>query len=203
MPAYFIYDDLEKLDFIDKINTQYQPTGGAYHVSNLENGNSTGQYSLGWSFFHFPAFVCGHLAAKIFGFPADGFSKPYQIAVSFYGLFVSFFGVLFTFFNLRNYFSFKVSYAAILLLLLGTNALNYFAIDTGHTHGPLFFLYALLVYLSISWHFKPSLVKSVLIGLTLGLMVSIRPTEIIAVLIPLLTVACPMPGCSGRPGGPT
>ena len=107
------------------------------------------------------------------------------MAISFYGLAFAYLGLILTFYNLRNYFSLKTSALSILLLLLGTNALNYFAIDSAHTHGPLFFLYALLIYLSISWHKNPTLFKSIGIGFVYGLMCTIRPTEIIAILIPV------------------
>lgn len=185
LPAYFIYDDIESLSFVEDINKKYHPAGENYKTIPLENGNATGQYSLGWTIFHLPAFALGHVLAKLSTFPADGFSKPYPMAISFYGLIFAYLALLLSFSNLRKYFSFKVSALSLLLLLLGTNALNYFAIDSAHTHGPLFFLYSLLIYLSISWHQKPSIFKSICIGLVYGLMCTIRPTEIIAILIPL------------------
>lgn len=185
LPAFFIYDDLEKLSFVETINQQYHLVGENFELTKLPNGNATGQYSLGWAFFHSPAFALGHLAALLSNHPTDGFSIPYQIALNLYGIAIAYLGILLSFFNLRNYFSFNVSALSVLFLLLGTNALNYFAIDSAHTHGPLFFLYALLIFTTISWHKRPSLIKSILIGIVGGLMCTMRPTEILALLIPL------------------
>lgn len=184
-PALFIYNDIEKLDFVESINQKYSPAGNNYQLTTLENGNSTGQYSLGWSIFYLPAFAIGHLSAAILDYPQDGFSLPYQMAISFYGIIFSIIGLLLTYRNLRNYFEFKESYISIILVLLGTNALNYFAIDTAHTHSALFFLYSLLIYLTISWHKTSNSITSIAIGLTLGLMCIMRPTEVIAISIPL------------------
>lgn len=53
------------------------------------------------------------------------------------------------------------------------------------SHGILFFLYALLIGLTIRWHENKNLWNAALIGLVIGLAVLCRPTELIMIFIPL------------------
>jgi hypothetical protein len=70
--------------------------------------------------------------------------------------------------------------------VLATNAIQYFSIDNAQSHAPIFFLYTIILWLSIKWHQKPSSILAFLAGYVIGLATISRPTEAIMVLIPIL-----------------
>jgi len=69
---------------------------------------------------------------------------------------------------------------------LGTNYLNYAAIDGAITQCTLFTIYTLLIYLIIQFNKESSLLKSIGIAAIIGLGALTRPSEIISCIIPLL-----------------
>lgn len=87
LPAKFIHND-PQLDF-KWFNKVYQAN---YSVSSFENPEDNflvnwqqkriNKYYTGLSVLWFPFFVGGHLVAKIFHYPPDGFSAPYQWAIA-------------------------------------------------------------------------------------------------------------------------
>ena len=186
LPAAFIYKDLKQVAFREEIHQKYQPAGSPYQAFQYESGNFVMKYSAGMAVQYLPSFLIAHAVAAPLGYPADGFSKPYQVAISLGSLLISFLGLWFMRKNLLYYFSDQVSAAVLLILVFATNYLDYSAINGAMTHNYLFTLYALLVWQTIQFYRAPSLRKSLAIGLIVGLAALTRPTEIIAVLIPVL-----------------
>lgn len=82
---------------------------------------------------------------------------------------------------------FKDSAVAIVLLgiYFATNYLNQNTIENAYTHNHLFTLYALLLLLTEKYYRSPKASTIISIGITIGLMILIRPTELIAILIPM------------------
>jgi len=87
---------------------------------------------------------------------------------------------------LLTYFSEGVTALTMVMIVLGTNYFELTAYDGALVHNALFTIYTLIIWFTIRWHEKPAWRTSVLLGLLIGLAVIIRPTEIIAILIPLL-----------------
>ena len=81
LPSFFIYKDLTTLNWFSNANQQYDLTGSLYQANKIENGNYVAKYLMGISILTSPFFMIGHLAAKPFGYPQDGFSLPYQLAI--------------------------------------------------------------------------------------------------------------------------
>jgi hypothetical protein len=73
-----------------------------------------------------------------------------------------------------------------LCMVAGSNYLNYASIDGAMTHNWVFTLYSLLIFSTIKFYQKPSRRWALAIGLVIGWAVITRPTELIAVLIPVL-----------------
>ncbi|MDA9312141.1 hypothetical protein N9515_05270 [Vicingaceae bacterium] len=127
-----------------------------------------------------------HQIAKLTSYPADGFSKPYQIAVLLQ-LFLIVFLSLFFFRKLAlSYFKDQLSTLLILLLCVGTNYLQIVAANISSPHVYLFGFYAALLYLVHQWHKKPQLNYSVLIGPFSAIMILSRPNELLFLLVPAL-----------------
>ena len=87
---------------------------------------------------------------------------------------------------LLRFFSDATTAITLLLLILATNIIQYAAIDNAQSHGPVFPLYALVLYTTLKWHEKPSALFASLTGFIIGLATICRPTEAIMILIPIL-----------------
>lgn len=186
LPATFIYKDLKILGFTEKILIKYRPTPNLIQAYQVENGNYVMGYSCGQALHFLPAFAIAHTIAPYFGYPADGFSLPYQIAISIDALIVALIGLTFLRKILLQYFDDTVAAITILLISVGTNYLDYASITGAMTHNWLFTLYCLLIYTTIRFYQKPTYFKAFFIGLLVGWAALTRPTEIISCLIPLM-----------------
>ena len=187
LPAAFIYGDLKEVKFLDEVIEEYRPTADPYQVFTHESGNKVMKYSIGQSVMYLPFFAVAHGWATASGaYPADGFSFPYQFMISLGSLIVSFLGLYWLMTVLRYYFREEAVALSLLLIVFGTNYLNYSAIDGAMTHNNVFSLGALLLLTSHRFYVRATLSRAVLIGACIGLMALTRPTEIIAAIIPLL-----------------
>ncbi|HMP30976.1 MAG TPA: hypothetical protein PKD85_15320, partial [Saprospiraceae bacterium] len=187
LPATFIYKDLKKCAFIPQIIEKYHPTPdiqqGYWHEPS---GNFVMKYASGQAILMAPFFAVGHMMAlSLDDYDADGFSYPYQISIGIGMLIYSILGIYFLCIILMRYFSDIVSFIVLLSIVIGSNYLLFASVDQSMTHSPLFFLYALLLYLVDQFYKKPYLSAAIYIGVVTGLMTLIRPTEFIAMMIPI------------------
>jgi hypothetical protein len=128
----------------------------------------------------------GHLYAHLFHYPADGLSLPYEISIAFGSVFYGLAGIYFLRKILLAYFTDGVSAITMVLIVLGTNYFQLTAYDGAMAHTYLFALYALITWLTIRWHDRPSWKSAIPLGLLLGLCTLVRPTSVVMVLVPLL-----------------
>lgn len=185
LPAFIIYDDPHQLSFGDDIRAKYKPTPDVQQAFPHRSGKKIMKYSAGMAVQYLPFFLTAHVLAPVLGYPADGFSAPYQFAIQLGSVLFCFLGLWFFRKVLLEYFKDQTVAWMLLLYVIGTNYLNYSAIDGAMTHNWLFSWYAILLYLSDRFYKKPNLKLAALIGMSLGIMVLTRPTELIAVIIPL------------------
>jgi len=187
LPAALIYGDMTRLEFFPDIEKKYHPGPGMGQAFRHEkSGNYVMKYSSGQAWQFLPWFAAAHLLAEPLGYPADGFSRPYQTAIGLGSLLVALLGLWFARRNLLCYFSDRATAVALLLMVWGSNYLNYSAIDGAMTHNWLFTAYSLLIFSTIQFYRKPSLGWAAAVGLFAGWAVLTRPTELIALLIPVL-----------------
>lgn len=186
LPALFIYGDLEQVAFLPEIIEKYQPSFSPDQAFPIENGKQVMKYSAGMAVLYSPFFAIGHAAAKLTGYPADGFSLPYQAAIHLGGVLAAILGLFFLRKTLLRYFPDRIVGWTLLLIALGTNFFNYATFDAANAHGWLFMLLALLTHLSIRWHERPTLPLALGIGVCIGLAALVRPTEILFAIVPLL-----------------
>ncbi|MCK6691820.1 MAG: hypothetical protein L6Q97_06920 [Thermoanaerobaculia bacterium] len=186
LPGLFIYGDVDKLEWLPDILEKYHPTGTLYQVSEWPNGNRVMKYLLGLSILYSPFFLLGHAIAGWLDYPQDGFSAPYPLAVCFGALVYAFLGLCLLRLVLKRFFSEPVVALTLLLTGLATNYVQYVAVDSALTHGYLFAVYALLLWLIVRWHETPGLRLAFGIGLVIGLASITRPTEGVMLFLPLL-----------------
>lgn len=186
LPAVFIYKDIHQVAFRDSIHQKYRPADAPYQAFQHPSGNYVMKYSSGLAVQYLPFFLTAHVLAPSLGYPADGFSLPYQAAISWGSLLVAFLGLWLLRRNLLRHFSDTATAITLMLIVFGTNYLDYAAINGAMTHNYLFTLYAALVAVTVSWYDRPTLLKAIGIGFLVGLAALTRPTEILTALIPLL-----------------
>jgi len=190
LPAVFIYKDVKQYDFYKVIDNWYKPSGDRQFYAldkHAPSGNRLNKYTLGVSYFEVPFFFLAHWYAGISDlYPSDGYSSPYQTAVLFSTILFVFLGFLILRKFLLEY-GFKDVPIALSLLVLGlaTNLFHYTAILPGMGHPYSFFLYACILFstqrLFTTYHSK----YFIMLGLSLGLAILIRPVDIL-VVIPIL-----------------
>lgn len=188
LPANFIYDDpgLKDQQWIDDIMEKYQPSPTLYQLVYLDNGTKLIKYSAGNAVLYSPFFFIAHWLAPVIGYPADGFSLPYQVILSIGGIMWAILGIFLLRKLLLFYFSDSITALILILVVAGTNYLHLVSIDgTLLTHNYLFTLYTLMVILTIRYHNDPSAKKALFLGITAGFISLIRPSEAVCFLIPL------------------
>jgi hypothetical protein len=146
------------------------------------------KYSAGMAILYLPAFVFGHVVAHLFDYPVDGFSYPYQLGMFLEMLVVMVLSLWFLRKVLLHFFSDRITAWLLLAIAVGTNyTVNMVLIGAGAaTHGYLFLLYALILWLTIRWHEEHDTRSIVLLGLVCGITILSRPSEVVCLLIPLL-----------------
>jgi hypothetical protein len=186
LPATFIYHDLRQLKFMDGINAKYGPDPSNGQSFKQPSGNFVLKYPIGQALQLLPWFLVANTLASPLGYPADGYSPPYQAAISWGSILIALLGLWFFRRILLTYFSDKTVAVTLICFVAGSNYLEYSAITGAMTHNWLFTLYALLIYASMRFYQNPTRWGGVLIGILVGWATITRPTEFMTVLIPLL-----------------
>ena len=121
LPAKFIYNDvnLEFKWFDEVFKANYDDHLFEKPTQNFlvkYKDRMINLYYPGQSLFQLPFFFLGHISARLFNYPADGYSAPYQVAMGISGIFYTLLGLLFCsklIFNISQkniYFIFKLIY---------------------------------------------------------------------------------------------
>jgi len=187
LPAQFIYQDIGITDFswLQQILDQYKPTIGFYQAYPGPAGEYIMKYPMGMAIVFAPFFFLAHLLAGPLGYAADGFSWPYQFFLAMGCLLIAITGLWFLRKILLRFFSDKVTALVMVLLVWGTNYFQLSVYDSAMVHNALFTVYTLIIWFTFRWHALPKWRYAVPLGLLVGLAALIRPTEIIAAIIPL------------------
>jgi len=182
IPATFIYKDLS-----------FSFTGGDFEkykfkfwLFKTKDNKIAIMTTMGLSILWLPFFLIAHILAPILGFEADGYSPPYKFALLISSLFYLLIGLLFLKKVLDKYFKPVITSITIILIVLGTNLLYYTTIEATVSHSYSFSLICIFIYVTISWHRKPHVANSVVVGLLAGLITLIRPSNILVLIIFIL-----------------
>ncbi len=187
LPAAFVYHDLGGDSYHELVTKTYKPSPQFDHAFLHPSGAYVMKYSLGMALQYAPFFAVAQAFAKTQStYPADGFSLPYQLAITAEILFFALLSLLLLRRLLRHYFQDGVVAWTILAVGLATNYLEYSSLGGGLTHLNLFVLYCVLVLATRRFHAKPSLGMAAVIGATIGLATLTRPTELLMLLVPIL-----------------
>jgi hypothetical protein len=187
LPAIFDYHDLYHVKYIQDMVHHHPELSGLYYAGfTLDNGNLVIKYASGSAIMYSPFYFIGKICAAISGYPQDGLSRPYQVSMIFCGFFYAFAGLFVLRKVLLNFFSDVITAFVLVAVALATNYVEYSTFTSLLTHNILFFIYACILFITIRLYKNFSYKNSMLLGLLLGIAPLIRPTEIVAIFIPLL-----------------
>lgn len=189
LPSTFIYHDvgIEDKAWIDQIVDTYEPSSTLYQLHYQgETNRYTNQYTMGMAMLYLPFFLLAHLTAHLTGAEADGFSTLYEYFLNFGMLFYFTLGIWWLIQLGRKYFSDALVAITLLLLYFGTNLLQMATEAILSPHIALFAMYSGLLWFSYRYHQKRKTSLALVLGILLGLIILNRPTEIVALFIPLL-----------------
>ena len=185
LPAAFIYKDIS-LSF-----TAEDPAFFQDKIWKIETpiGKYVSKMTMGVAVLYSPFFFSAHGLAGISGYPADGYSIPYRIALVISSVFYAFLGFIFLIRFLRKYFARNAIAITVLAVGLGTNLYFYTTLEPTMSHAYSFFLYAVFIFLVDAWVTEQSWGNSLFMGLVGGLIILVRPSNgIIFLLLPLWKV---------------
>ncbi|MBP7801546.1 MAG: hypothetical protein KA109_08005 [Saprospiraceae bacterium] len=183
LPAFFIYHDLKNLDFKPGLDEQYYPSSSPYQSYTHTSGHQVMKYTCGLAILYSPFFLLAHILALLFGWPADGYSSIYQFFISLGGLVYALIGLVFFRRLLLRYFDDLVTAVVLAILVFATNYFDYASITGAMSHNYLFTLYASIL-ICIDQFYKSGSKKWFFITcFIMGLMVLIRPTEVLSKIL--------------------
>lgn len=181
--GYYVYLPLAinyKLDARKLPDSISIKTGDAFFVDSAKNKLKT-KYTCGVAIMQTPFYIVANSIASAGDYHNNGFSKIHYGAVNIAAVFYLILGLYFLRRFLTYYYSSLISYLTVAVIFLATN-LYYYAIDeTGMSHVYSFALFSVLLFWVKQSNFftLSSIYKNVLIGVVIGLIILIRPTNIV------------------------
>ncbi len=189
LPANFIWKDPYLINYkyvYELLIQKYKLSGTLYQLVPLENGCHLIKYTSGISILVLPFFLAIHFIVTHFtSFSPDGFSLPYHIGLYIATIFYLLVGIYFLLKVLKKIFHFKTAIITFLTLVLGTNIIYLLEIPP-IVHVYAFTFYSIFLYYTLKWHESPNFKHTLLLGLTYGFILAIRPTDGIILIVFLL-----------------
>jgi len=182
LPAVFIYGDY-RLDFIGKKGFKNE---NRFLCLTLEDGQRLIQYTSGLSILYAPFFLTAHALAPALGETRDGYNWVYQFFLVMSALFYVLIGLVFLRKLLLKYFNDLIAGVVLILVTLGTNLFYYTVYEGPMSHSYSFTLIAIFLYLVDRWYARTTILNTVLLGFIFGMIVLVRPTNVMVVLILIL-----------------
>lgn len=179
LPAVFIYHDLN-IGFFDTIEATYYDAHTKYDFRSGANGKVIDKYFCGVAVLQSPFFLCGHLAAKISGAAADGYSRPYMIFACIGAIFWLAIGLIFLKKFLMMHGASEGQAAFILaVIFFGTNLFYYALIEPLMSHVYSFAMVSMFLVYGKKW-LGGNAKAGIVTALLLGMITLIRPVNMLA-----------------------
>jgi len=181
-----VYHDLD-------IGKAYKKLPGSIRLNlwlppNDETGKVYSKMSIGLSLIYAPFTAFSHyILVPITGAPADGYSAPYKIGLLLSALLFFLFGLVSLRKVLLLHFNDTITTLTLIIVAFGTNITWYISSEATMSHVYSFALIIFLYRLLIRWFQNPRTGLSILIGIIFGLIVLIRPTNIMFLVLFLAT----------------
>jgi len=175
----FVY---KSTDFSQAYNYEKSWRGLDYmaHYFHPYEGILINKYFLGTSLLILPFFMMAMLFCLVSGIPPDGYNFIFQYAVAMAATFYTLAGLLFLNRTLRTFGVDKVLvFILLLVLMLGTNLFYYTFLHPSMSHAYSFFAISVFIFCTRSFFLNPSGKWLYLAAISLGLVMLIRPTNLL------------------------
>ncbi len=179
LPATFMYGDYT---FSDP-DSLWQEAHFKYTV--LNGDTLPVKMTAGLAYLYSPFFLGAHVYALNSGYEANAFSTPYKIGLLLSSLFFAIIGLWFLARFIALFFPEGIAVFTTLIIFAGTN-LAYYTFAEPMSHVYSFALISLFLYSCMKYFHKPSTLRVLAVGISLGVLVLIRPVNIIVTLFPLI-----------------
>lgn len=181
LPAAIIYQDLT-FSFVDNL-----PKDIRDKIFNVKyEGKITQKMTLGVALLLLPFFLSAHGYSVINSLPLTGYTAVYEFSIALASLFYFAIGLIYLRKSLIKFFNDPVTSITLVLISLATNLFYYTIYEPGMPHVYSFSLFSVFLYVTIKWHQKTSTINSILLGLILGLITLVRPTDVVAFIVLIL-----------------
>lgn len=157
-----------------------------YWLTETPTGDGIPKVTMGMAMLYLPFFLSGHGFAHLLGYEQNGYSAPYAWCIHIGTLVYVFIGFWYMRKTLLMFFSEWVAAITMVLILAATNLFYYTFREGEMAHSYLFFLFSVFFHHVFQWHATKHFKYLCYMSLIAGLVVLIRPTEILILLIPLL-----------------
>jgi len=186
LPAVFIYSDLH-FGFFEEIEEKHRNLRWRYEYRVNHPSGTTNKYFCGTAALEAPFFFVAHCITLISGGDADGYTYWYPVLINIAAVFYALAGL----YLLGRFLSGKkisdpVTAAVLIALLFGTNLFYYSVVEPGMSHVYSFFCVTGFLRTCQRWFQNGERKNIVYAAIFLGLIVLIRPVNILIIgVIPL------------------
>ncbi len=161
---------------------QFFNGGDSIFMPYAPDGDPMPKTTYGMSLLYSPFFAIGYGFAVIQDNALTGFSEPFATGIHWGSIIYVLLGIVFLRKFLLYYFNEVVTAITLVAVLYGSLLFMYGFAHAEMPHGYLFTIYSALLLATHHWHLRPTYIKTILVGLLVGIAVLIRPTEIYCVL---------------------
>ena len=180
--AIVVYKDYHFEKVYDQIPAEVKTN--FWIVKNQERDRYYSKMSMGMAMLYAPFTAFAHyVLVPLMDYPADGYSPPYKIGLLISALCFFLLGLWQLRKILLKYFNEHITALTLIVIALGTNLTWYASSEASMTHVYSFALVAFFYRMLERWFEKPGIGLAVLNGLVFGLIVLIRPTNIMYVVL--------------------
>lgn len=197
LPSAIIFNDLN-FEFTETLPEDFE---GTIWLQTTPTGNPILRMTMGLAILWSPFFLAAHGIAHITGASTLGYSWPYSLSIFIAALFYLFIGLFYLRKILLKYFSDLTASVVLILVVLATNLMFYVISEPGMPHVFNFGLITTFLYFSLKWVelLSPSpldelvprigrpgerFLYTLFLGFLAGLIVLIRPVNILVLLLP-------------------
>ncbi len=178
LPAAFIQGDLT-LSFLEE-EQKYKLR--LYWPQTTKDGEKVIKTTMGLAYLYAPFFFIGHGIASITSYEASGFSLPYQVSLAMSAIFYAFVGLLLLRSMLRSFYGELITSLTLIVVAIGTNLFHYVVAEGAMPHSYNFALLTGYLYVLLKLFGSPKPGGFFLLGLLGGVIVLVRPTNLVSVL---------------------
>lgn len=184
LPATFIYNGDYTLKFKDTLSIDIQKQIEHNYINGYRVFKMTSGCSILWiPFFLTAQTYINHYPSEIS--EKTGYSRYNHLAISIAAIIYVLIGLLFLRAVFIEYFNDIICSLLLIISVAASNLYYYTIYESGMSHVYSFFLFSALLFFTVRWHKSYGTIDSICVAFILGMITLIRPTNIIAVIIPL------------------